>query len=331
MKYPKIIAEIAQGFEGNLTQSKLFIKAASSANADAVKFQLVYADEICTREYKYYELFKSLEISIEDWSEINDYARHLNIDFIVDVFGYRSLETAEKLNLKAVKVHATDLTNLDLIKKISLSKINTVILGVGGAYINEIQDVVQILNNKTLEILLGFQGYPTEVEDNNISRISFVKDKISKIHKDFLIGFAAHPKENDYQDIVSVTAIGAGAEIIEKHLTLGKIMKIEDYESALNPDEFHEFVNKVKSSYSAYGGHNNPEILSNSEENYRNFARKDIVASVDLKENTIITKNHIELKRTGNTEAIKLLNDVIGKKLTVSLKKDQAFTKKILK
>ena len=28
MKYPKIIAEIAQGFEGSLKQLKLFIKAA---------------------------------------------------------------------------------------------------------------------------------------------------------------------------------------------------------------------------------------------------------------------------------------------------------------
>ena len=121
------------------------------------------------------------------------------------------------------------------------------------------------------------------MKDNNISRISYVNDKVSKIHNDFTIGFAAHPKEEDYKDIISITAIGAGAKIIEKHLTLGKIMKIEDYESALNPDEFHDFVNKVKSSYLAYGGDNNPDSLSDAEENYRNFARKDIVASKEIK------------------------------------------------
>ena len=42
----KIIAEIAQGFEGNFTQSKLLIKAAAKAGADSVKFQLVYAEEL---------------------------------------------------------------------------------------------------------------------------------------------------------------------------------------------------------------------------------------------------------------------------------------------
>ena len=39
-----------------VSNSQNFIKAASSANVDAVKFQLVYADEICTKEYKYYKL-----------------------------------------------------------------------------------------------------------------------------------------------------------------------------------------------------------------------------------------------------------------------------------
>ena len=54
----KIIAEIAQGFEGNFTQSKLLIKAAAKAGADSVKFQLVYAEELSTTDYKYFKLFK---------------------------------------------------------------------------------------------------------------------------------------------------------------------------------------------------------------------------------------------------------------------------------
>ena len=44
----EIIAEIAQGFEGKPEQSRLLIKAASAAGANAVKFQLVYADELAT-------------------------------------------------------------------------------------------------------------------------------------------------------------------------------------------------------------------------------------------------------------------------------------------
>jgi sialic acid synthase SpsE len=47
----EIIAEIAQGFEGVAEQARLLMKAASSAGADAAKYQLVYADELATTEY----------------------------------------------------------------------------------------------------------------------------------------------------------------------------------------------------------------------------------------------------------------------------------------
>ena len=91
----KIIAEIAQGFEGNFTQSKLLISAAAKSGADAVKFQLVYADELATADYQYYSLFKNLEMSEMQWKDLSDYAISLGSKLIVDVFGEKSLETAE--------------------------------------------------------------------------------------------------------------------------------------------------------------------------------------------------------------------------------------------
>ena len=81
-----IIAEVAQGFEGKFNQSKLLIKAASKSSSNAVKFQLVYADELATKDYKYYNLFKNLEMKEGKWKQLNDYAISLGLDFIVDVF-----------------------------------------------------------------------------------------------------------------------------------------------------------------------------------------------------------------------------------------------------
>jgi len=66
-KKPFIIAEAAQGFEGDPLLARLLVQAAARAGADAVKFQLVYADEIATPEYKYYDLFKKLEMPATCW------------------------------------------------------------------------------------------------------------------------------------------------------------------------------------------------------------------------------------------------------------------------
>ena len=54
-----IIAEIAQGYMGDITLCKKFIEAASNASATSIKFQLVYADELSTKDYKHYKLFKT--------------------------------------------------------------------------------------------------------------------------------------------------------------------------------------------------------------------------------------------------------------------------------
>lgn len=326
----KVIAEIAQGFEGDLTKSKLFIKAAASAGADAVKFQLVYSDELATESYEHYNLFKSLEMPDKCWKEINKYSSDLGIELILDIFGPRSLETTLSIGLKTVKIHGTDITNLDLLTRVSSSKIKSVILGIGGASMKEIKDAVNILNKKDLILLLGFQGYPTKTSDNMISRLNIILKNIKKIHNNFTIGFASHPDEKDHQSHISLVAIGAGAKVIERHLTLGKVMKLEDYESALNPDEFLDFVKVIKSGYNALGN-SSFYNLSSSEKKYRKAVRRDIVASMNIKKGTKLLANHLYQKRTGISGGLKNLNQAYGKILQVDLKKDDIILKSYIK
>lgn len=54
----KIIAEIAQGYEGKPEQARLLAKAGVASGADAVKFQCVYADDISVPDYKHYPFLK---------------------------------------------------------------------------------------------------------------------------------------------------------------------------------------------------------------------------------------------------------------------------------
>mgnify|MGYP006100741037 FL=1 len=65
----EIVAELAQGFEGSLEQTKLLVKAAAKAGANAAKFQLVYADELATPDYQYYDLFTDLEMTDDQCSD----------------------------------------------------------------------------------------------------------------------------------------------------------------------------------------------------------------------------------------------------------------------
>ena len=324
-----IIAEVAQGFEGNYEQSKLLIRAAYKSGADAVKFQLVYADELATEDYQYYSLFKDLEMGKDIWRNLRDYSLASGLEFMVDIFGEKSLKTAEYTGIETIKIHGTDVTNNKLLDSIAKSSIKNVILGVGGAYLGEIKNAINILKNKSLTLLCGFQGYPTKIEENQIHRINVIKEKFIELHPNFKMGFADHAPENELSHITSIVAVGAGARCIEKHLTLGRIMELEDFESALNPDEFSSFVKKIGIAFKALGEINtdNDFHMSISEKKYRKNIRRDVVASRDIIPGDVLNIDDLILKRTSNPESIKEINLILGKIVKIEIKKNEPILK----
>ena len=136
-----IIAEAAQGYEGSVDIAKLLIKAAHAAKADAVKFQVVYADGVCEKNYEHYDLYKQLELTQEEWQEVRDFAKQCELDFIVDVSSNISFNVIKNINVDGVKLHSTNFFNDELIENmLSLNK--KFYLSIGGIKNNEIVDFI---------------------------------------------------------------------------------------------------------------------------------------------------------------------------------------------
>lgn len=309
-----IIAEAAQGFEGNALKASLLIAAAAAAKANAVKFQMVLADELATPDYKHYELFKSLELPETEWHNLKKEADDLHIEIIIDVFGPLSLSRSLAMGVSTVMTHATDLANQELLREIASSPVDTVILGIGGAYRHEIDTALAILREKNIVLMFGFQGYPTEVADNNISRIQLLCDHV----KDFdhvKIGFADHSlPETSNHLLLSLMAIGAGALVLEKHMTLGECIKMEDYESALNPDRFKNYVEQIHQSFPALGLSENYDDfgMATSEVKYRQNTRRSVISARALKKGQQITAKDLTQLRHSENGDFTAFDDLIG-------------------
>ena len=173
----EIVAEIAQGFEGDSVKSSLLLKSAANAGADAAKFQMVYADELATEDYKFHALFQSLEMDDRVWKDLFQQSIDSGIELQVDIFGLTSLEKSVDLGIKTVKIHPTDVSNVSLLTNLAESPIRKVLLGVGGAHSSEIEQALAQLVNKQVVLLLGFQGYPTETQANQLARIPLFAKK----------------------------------------------------------------------------------------------------------------------------------------------------------
>jgi N,N'-diacetyllegionaminate synthase len=329
----EIIAELAQGFEGSSIIAKKLIRSAKLSNADAIKLQSVYSDELSIPGYEYHNFFKKLELNKKDWKQISNCAKKNKIKLYFDIFGKLSLKLAESLNIDGIKIHPTDLNNFELINQIRKSKIKKIFLGIGGATLDEIKKIVNILKKKKLILLLGFQGYPTKSEDNNLFRITLLKKFFGK--KKFIqYGFAEHDiNKNIYQNNASMVAIGAGATYLEKHFTIKHGNKpLEDSESALYPNEFKEYVEIMKNSYSCYSTATNPNnfIINNKEIKYKNNISRSLVAKFRIKKGTKLTKKMFDFKRVAEKDSIKNFSAIKNKIIKSSLEKNKPLRKKFI-
>lgn len=323
----QIVAELAQGFEGRPEQARLLLKAAASGGADAVKYQLVYADELATPDYKHYELFRSLEMPDDTWAGLAAYATEQNIELHLDIFGSRSLALAEKIGAQAVKLHGTDIANIGLLDEVTGSSIKRVFLGAGGALLSEIEGAISRLDGKQVVVLLGFQGYPTPTETNQIARVRFLCERFSACNEGIEIGFADHAMpESPLKHALAAMAIGAGATVIEKHLTLGKVMMLEDHESALNPDEFKEFSQLMRDCSLAFGTVCEGDSFGMSEEEvaYRRMIRRHVVAAREIPHGAVLAATDVVLKRTSAEQPITSLSDAYQKTVRRAVSVNQA-------
>lgn len=320
----KIIAECAQGYAcpaqvDSMHLAMWLVKAAKCSGADSVKFQLVIADELACPSYKHYNLFKSLELGESVWSRVASVAKSLEIELIFDIFGKESLQIADRLGVKTIKIHPTDFCNVELLRDVSSSEsICNVIAGCGGATQEELNSSLNLLKTmKSVTLLLGFQGYPTSRSDNCLIRLKRFAEIAKSFGDHMNIGFADHADPDDSDSThLAVMALGFGATVIEKHFTLARCLKLEDHESALSPDEFKNFVDVIRACVEAVSDtsiSSSSFDLPETEQVYRSIVSRHVVASRDIHVGERLSESDLCLKRSESVSPITELQSVIGK------------------
>jgi len=324
----EIIAEVAQGFEGNPKLAELLALGAIKSAADAVKYQLVFADELAIADYPYYDLFKSLEMDEAAWGHIVALVRSENRKIYFDVYGDKSLSLARKLDVSGVKISTTDFYNQPLLRQ-AIASFRQVFISIGGVAIDELDEFVHTLkkaNNVTL--MYGFQAEPTPIEENNLFRIVELKKRYPYMPIGFMDHSLGVSEEAFY---LPVMAAGLGVSCIEKHITLDPLLQIEDYISALEPARFEKFVNIIRKMEKALG---NPElVLTAMEKDYKNKAGKVVVAKRDMQAGEVLKEDDLTLKRVstdGSPNCFRRISYVLEKTLKDTVLLDCPITKEIV-
>lgn len=316
----EIIAEIANAHQGKHKIAIDIAKKAIEADADAIKFQVYFANEFLVNHHPRYRHFKKQAFSINEWKEIFRECKNNKIKIYCDVFGLKAFELVQKYQIDGIKVHSSDLNNYHLLQACNQFK-KKIFLSCGGSTINEINYAIKILRDKKPILLHGFQSYPTKAEDSNLSRIAFLK-KIFGNKCEY--GYQDHISGSDQlSTILPIVSMKYGIKYIEKHITINRSQKGVDYYSSVEPKSFKRFVSTIRLIEKTHN--TNPLNYSEAELNYRKEVKKFWVASSNLKKGKKILKKDLIMKRVDNKLLHPLtIEELLGKKINKNIKKDEA-------
>ena len=184
-------------------------------------------------------------------------------------------------------------------------------------------------NNREIILMHGYQKGPTPISDTHFFKIESLKKEYNLPigYSDHISGYGnSNFKElSEMAMYFPIISLGAGAQLIEKHVMLDRKKQWEDHESALSVREFKSFVNIIRKVQTSLG--KKSLECNQTEIEYRKAAVKSIVAKRDIAIDTTITINDINFKRVNqNIDSLDELNYVLGNKSKVNILRDEAIS-----
>lgn len=323
-----IIAEAGVNHNGSLETAKKLAKVAKDCGADIVKYQTANINSLVTgnatmakyqtqnigKEMSQKEMLNDLVLSYDDFRELYDYCKEIEISFLSTPFDIESIDFLNSLGCDFWKIPSGEVTNYPYLVHIAKTK-KPIIVSTGMCTLEEVENCVEVLQEngtKELTILQCNTQYPTEYEDANVLAMSTLREKFG-----VNVGYSDHTRGI----IVPITAVALGAAVIEKHFTLDRNMEGPDHKASLEPNELKEMIQAVRNTELALGsGRKEP---SKSELENRSVARKSIVAACSISKGELLTEKNLTTKRPGNGLSPMKWHEVLGTTAVKDFKKDE--------
>ena len=334
-KLPYFIAEISANHCGKISIAKKLIKCAKINGADAVKLQTYTADTMTLKSNKkYFKVKEGLWKGYTLWDLYNEahtplswhknlfaYAKKIGITIFSTPFDETAVTFLEKLNCPMYKIASFEMTDIPLIKKVASTK-KPIIISTGMASLKEIDLTYKTAikyGAKDVTLLYCVSNYPAKNSDFNINNIKVLKDKYK-----CRVGLSDHSLDQN----IAITSIGAGAEIIEKHIALEKQKKGLDINFSLKGKEIKRFKNAINSAYELLG---KKKFFRNNSEKKSTMFRRSIFVCENIIKGEKFTKKNIKRIRPGYGLEPKFYENLIGKKAKKNLQKGNPLVVKDLK
>lgn len=325
-----VIAEIGHNHQGDIEKAKQLFRQAKECGADAVKLQKRHNKSLYTKKLyessydnensygdTYGEHREFLEFNKEQYLELQEYAREIDITMFSTAFDFQSADFLADINIPAFKIASGDLKNVPLLKYVAAFQ-KPMIVSTGGASIEDVQrayDAIMPINTQ-LCLLQCTAAYPVAHEELNLRVITAFRERFPNI----VIGLSDH----DNGIAMAVAAFVLGARVIEKHFTINRAWKGTDHAFSLEPTGLRKLVRDLKRVPLALG--DGVKRQYDTERKPLIKMGKKLVAARSLPAGHILSPQDIAIKSPGDGVPPYELDKVVGHSLMKSLEEDQDIT-----
>lgn len=323
------VAEIGANFDNSLDKAKRLCDAAKEAGADCAKFQSFISEKIVSAKgfermnlkgvhgtwgRPVNEVFKDAEFPREWHLPIKEHCDNIGIQFSTSPYDVEAVDLCLNLDLPFIKIGSGEITWLEMIEKIALTK-KPIVLATGDATLSEIDEAIRTIEstgNKNLILLQCITNYPSMIESANINVLKTYQSAF-----DVLTGYSDHSNG----DVVILGSVAIGGVFIEKHFTLDKSDKGPDHPHSMNVIEFKTMVERVRQLELAMGS--SKKFVVEEEKETVIVQRRGLYAAKDISKGQILEHNDLIELRPALGILPKYKNIIIGKTSRENIQKGE--------
>lgn len=255
---PYFIAEIGINHNGSIQIAKRLIDAAFAIGWDCVKFQK-RTPEISVPESQkntmkdtpwgsmtYLEYKKRIEFGKDEYDLIDDYCKQKPISWTASPWDLDSLEFILDYDVPFIKIASATNGKNDLLKEACKSG-KPIIMSTGMCTQEELDMSVSVLedySNGNYILLHTNSTYPSDPASLNLNYMKTMRERYG-----CLVGYSGHEQNLE----PTVLAVGLGARVIERHVTLSHDMWGTDQRASLEINAMYMLHRRCLSIMDTFG------------------------------------------------------------------------------
>ena len=324
-----LIGEVALTHDGSLGLAHAFVDAIAAAGADAVKFQTHIAAAESTpaepfrvkfsrQDASRYDYWTRMEFTEEQWRGLAEHCRERNVLFISSPFSIEAVDLLERNGQPVWKIASGETSNAQLLDRV-LDTGNPVLLSTGMSPLDEIDAAVARVKGRRTRVGV-FQcttAYPCPPEKIGLNLVPFYRER-----------YGCWAGLSDHSGTIYPGLAGAatGLDMLEVHVALSREMFGPDVIASVTTTELRQLADGVRFIETMRANPLDKNESARETAPLRKLFTRSLVASQALAAGTVLSRDHVRIKKPGTGLPPDRLDEVIGKRLSRAVSADQVLS-----